>query len=273
MVKIEGTVTDRTYGVEIEFYAKLDRFHVSILLNRAGVDCRDERYNHETTRYWKIVTDGSLRRHCPAGYFGMELVSPILKGANGLAQIRKVCEVINRHEVGLKITKACGLHVHHGAEGFRTRQFNNLLRMYKYYEDELDSLVAPSRRKNRNHQYCATVQNTDVDYLMIERYCKLNLCSFERHGTIEFRHFNGTADADKICGWVNLTQAMTERAVKVSCVRKSNNPRYNLFWVISLYKTGAKEMARGTNREEQLINLFAQIRRWVKDRKAQLATA
>ena len=56
------------------------------------------------------------------------------------------------------------------------------------------------------------------------RYVKLNLQSFWKHGTIEFRHHSGTTDVAKITNWLTLCMAMViagdeKRVVKV----KSND--------------------------------------------------
>ena len=52
------------------------------------------------------------------------------------------------------------------------------------------------------------------------RYCKVNLKSFRRHGTIEFRHHSGSTDFEKISNWIILTQAIVERAVNSRVVMK-----------------------------------------------------
>ena len=56
-----------------------------------------EGYNHTTRPYWKIVTDASVSHE------GLEIVSPVLKGQDGLNQLEKVLKALN--QVELRLTK------------------------------------------------------------------------------------------------------------------------------------------------------------------------
>lgn len=258
MISINETNTDRTFGLEIEFGSKADKYEVARILTEAGIETQEMGYTHQTTSFWKIVYDSTVQ---VPGRHNMELVSPILKGAEGLAEIRKVCDVLNGSEIDAKVNTTCGLHVHHGGEGFNDQKMANLINLYKHHETELDSMVAPSRRGNSN-RWMQSLEGKEAKDLSRRgsdesalRYHKVNLQSFHRHGTVEIRHMNGTTDADKICGWVVLTQAIVERALTVKLIRKSNNARYDLKLVLRLHKSDHN----------------ANLRKWISDRKAQLA--
>lgn len=219
----------RTYGVEIENCGTYEQMReVATLLTSRGLTTHLQGYNHLTQSYWKIVSDSSC---------GYELVSPILRGDDGLRQIKMVCDAVN--EVGVKVNRKCGLHVHHGASDLSVQHFRNLYCLYIRYEDTIDSMMPVSRRENNNH-YCksmkvahmisgSTVDKTveairkartisDLDALYGTRYVKLNVQSYVRHGTIEFRQHSGTTDFDKIENWVKFTSAMIVKA-KTSNVR------------------------------------------------------
>ena len=69
----------RSFGIEIE-YVGVSRQEVCDYINRKGVECYVEHYNHDTRPHWKVVTDSSLREE--NGHAG-EVVSPILSGEEG----------------------------------------------------------------------------------------------------------------------------------------------------------------------------------------------
>jgi len=222
MKKNTGFNNNRTFGVEIEFFlGRTNRRgayaeEVAQAVREQGIECYVEGYNHTTRPYWKIVTDASVSHE------GLEIVSPPLKGQDGLNQLKKVLEALN--QVGAKVNRTCGVHVHHDASDFSLRTFKNLYGMYARYEDRIDELVAKSRRGNLN-TYCLSpgtdlelLQNAKsvdeiIDRVYPSRYIKLNCQSFRRHGTIEFRQHGGSTEYQKIMSWIVLTQMMVERAV------------------------------------------------------------
>ncbi len=212
--------TERTFGVEIEFVG--DAYSVKEAVNQLGIECEVEGYNHATRNHWKIVTDASVRPTGRQTGRGLEIVSPILRGIEGLEQLKRVCQGLEN--AGAKVNRTCGLHVHHDAQDFTTEAFKNIIKIYQRFEPVIDTLVSNSRREN-NNTYCASVNNRYFAYALegatardvIDRTCgryrKLNLQSFVTHGTVEFRQHQGTMEFEKIANWIKLTQAMVERAV------------------------------------------------------------
>lgn len=75
--------------------------------------------------------------------------------------------------------------------------------------------MPPSRRGTANF-YCNTLAGisfgrlmrattiNEMANIMGSRYFKVNLMSFQRHGTIEFRQHSGTVNATKIANWVRF---------------------------------------------------------------------
>ena len=191
----------RTFGIEIELEHN-DSYAMKLALRTAGIACEVEGYNHHNRPHWKITIDVSVRN-------GYELVSPILKGEEGLEEIRRVCEVLNTQ--GATINHTCGLHVHHDASDLKDRNLRNLLNLYRRAEDVIDSMMPKSRRAN-NNRFCKAMWTVDEGNYPHSRYFKLNLQSLHVHGTVEFRQHSGTIDADKIINWVEITQLMVERS-------------------------------------------------------------
>jgi len=237
----------KTYGVEIECYIKINSSlsatstleEVAEAITEAGIECRNENYNHETRTWWKIVNDGSLREKCPSGYIPAELVSPVLTDEiNGYEQIKKVCEVIAQFDA--KVLSSCGLHVHvgyHKAASNRTLPTKALLKFYAQNEKWFDAMMPESRRMNEN-RFCQTMKqgmnsllNDENDsyrvaryqssiakmfkqYYWNDRYHKVNLLSYVKYGTVEFRQHSGTTESKKIISWVKVCRGLCEKSRK-----------------------------------------------------------
>lgn len=212
---------ERTYGIEIEAYG-VTRSTVEQELRNAGINAYSEGYNHRTQAYWKVITDSSIR-----GSLGFELVSPPLSGEEGLNQIKVVSEVLNR--LGAQINRSCGLHVHHHVADYDLQNFKNLYGLYGRFETTIDSFTPNSRRANNNRftrsiiSIAQEVQEarslSQIQSIASDRYRKLNIQSYWRYGTVEFRQHSGTIDAEKIINWVILTQGMVERSLHTVSVQ------------------------------------------------------
>ena len=216
----------RGFGVEIEIRSHQvrsdgDAYHVSTAqvarwLRNAGLDARNERYNHETRTWWKVTTDASC---------GLEVVSPILYGEEGLEQVRKVVRKLKAH--GAVVDDLTGLHVHHDATDFTGKGLKQVLAMYGQWQESINELMAVTRR---NNYFCqpisrvralslidATPDTWSVDQQARSlshggRYQALNLQAYAVHNTVEFRQHHGTLDAERVVSWVVVTQLMMERA-------------------------------------------------------------
>ena len=215
---------ERTFGIEIEIVANnISRQQIANELVNVGVRASAESYNYLTQSYWKVITDSSC---------GNELVSPVLRGYEGLEEIKKVCMVLNN--LGCKVNMKCGLHVHHYVGDLNIKDFQNMYIAYAKYENLIDSLLPVSRRAN-NNTYCRSMIDYSYESLVARikecktidqirslfpsRYHKLNIQSYVKYGTIEFRQHSGTIDADKITNWIMFTQLIVERS-KFSIVAK-----------------------------------------------------
>ncbi len=216
---------ERTFGVELEVVHG-DRRAMVQAMTVAGISICIEGYNHVTRGYWKIVPDGSILGD------GYELVSPPLKGTEGLQEVRTVCEVLN--DMGATVNRSCGLHVHHDAADFGSRHFDNLFNLYSRAEHIMDSMLPPSRRENAN-SYCRSLLNYPGATFSC-RYLKVNFSAYHRHGTIEFRQHSGTVDAEKVTHWILLTQRMMERA-KRKVNTGASLTKYDFYQAIGLIHT------------------------------------
>jgi hypothetical protein len=211
-------INDLTYGVELEFNSPFSKEKTASCLKKEGIDVRFERYNHVTKNHWKLTTDGSLTSS------GCELVSPILKGEEGLEHIKKITSILQK--IGCKIDDRCGFHVHIGVKQIPNQLdfFKKLVMVYNNHIEIFDSLMPAARRKNSNSYCCDFITN---DYKKIKssvnlqklilllqnnRYTKLNLHSYWLHGTVEFRHHSGTLSFYKIKNWIDICRHLVVAA-------------------------------------------------------------
>jgi len=150
---------ERGFGVEIEFIRPNNVSKQSIC-NALTVPCEVEGYNHITRPHWKIVTDCSVNENSDQYNRGLvgdnEIVSPILYGENGFAQLKNILDTLN--ELGCEVNYTCGIHVHHDVtnkmvEGKEQSQkfLANLVKFVAKYEHLIYKLVSPSRLDNRNY--------------------------------------------------------------------------------------------------------------------------
>ena len=212
------TFSNRKFGVEIEFTfnSRVDVLAQQIS-TASGFTVVAESYNHTRQGHWKIVRDGSC---------GWELVSPPLSGVEGLQQVKKVVRALAGVQ-GVRVDRNCGLHVHVDGAGLSVNDIRNIINRYSRFESTIDSFMPVSRRAN-NNQYCRTltsVMNNSyirerfnsavnprqlADYTAGDRYLKVNLLAYLRHGTIEFRQHSGSVNASKIINWVKFCVAFVE---------------------------------------------------------------
>lgn len=214
LFRLTNFTFNNKFGVEIEAYG-ITRSELTNELKNAGIDTESLGYTHETRNNWKVVNDGSL-----TGIETFELVSPILEGNSGLAKL-KTASLIARGLDG-KVNRNCGLHIHFDARQFDKMTWIRIFKNYAKIESKIDCFMASSRRGNQN-TYCQSVRSTRTETALNEaanrsdlqsalrrisegfgggRYYKVNLQSFWRHGSIEFRQHQGTLDFKKMQNWI-----------------------------------------------------------------------
>ena len=200
------TAMQLTFGVEIETY----NVNRDLMVSQAAFNdlpIRYEGYNHHDSHdTFRFVSDGSI-----SGINPIECVTPILKGRDGFSALENACKTLN--EVGAKVNRSTGLHVHIGAAKLTVEQYINVFANYQMLEAVIDTFMANSRRAN-NNTYCQSLIGVNLTDCKTRedvwqafdssRYYKVNPESFSRHKTIEFRQHQGSTDYTKIKMWVTF---------------------------------------------------------------------
>lgn len=210
----------RKMGVEIEFFG-VNRLEVIRALRAAGIAVEWEGYTHRTTAHWKLVTDSSVTSTGTGAGRGLELVSPPLAEAEMMRQLEIVCRVLG--EIGAKVDKTCGLHVHHHIDDFTVEDVKNLYRLYFKHTLAIEQIMPRSRRASVNPQYCRGISDRMMERLeqcqtiqeiasKFSRYHVINMTAYLKYGTVEFRQHSGTIEFVKIANWLKITQAIVATA-------------------------------------------------------------
>jgi hypothetical protein len=232
------------YGVEFEVYLP------------AGV-CTPGQYHAgiqvpELPEGWNAQRDGSLYSG-PGGYIGVEIVSPILRGTDGLRQIAKVCKWLKEKQA--QVNSSTGFHVHvewtpeaDGEEGLW--QLKNLCHFVSNHERAFYAASGTKGRERGN--YCHSIKRGYANFKWDEarnvsslvggaaRFHLLNLTNIARpYGkkTVEFRCFSGTINVHKSTGYVRMALASVEKALTM---------RRTTRWTAKGTKSDAIESETGT---------------------------
>lgn len=209
---------NRNFGVEVEFYGS-EKTKLTRNLRNCGVNFNFEGYNHITRNHWKFTTDSSIN-----GNNAREMVSPVLKGNEGLKSLRRACKALRLSSA--KVNKSCGIHIHLDVNDFTVENMKSLVKNWYLLENKFDKIMPVSRRDN-NNRYCKSISSiasqrvlfsrldncstiNEIIALFDTRYLKLNLKSYLRYGTVEFRHHSGTTMFSKIKNWVLICARLVE---------------------------------------------------------------
>ena len=210
---LEGfhTTSDLTFGIEIECIG-LSMTAASNALNAANISCVAEGYTHSVMRTWKVVPDGSLNSRSGS----CEVVSPVLRGNSGLDEIRSVMAVLRT--AGARINQSCGMHIHIGVDSLTREQQAEVIRRHQVWQPAFDALLTENRRtstrwaKRRNVQQAEHLarnwEDGSNERAMLsrnsDRYHSLNVNSFHKYGTFEFRAHHGSLNGKNATAWIAL---------------------------------------------------------------------
>jgi hypothetical protein len=207
------TTSSLTFGIEIECIG-LTESRAARAMTDAGYRCANDGYNHNVMPTWKVVHDGSLSSRTGS----CEVVSPILRGNEGLNEVRSVMKVLR--DAGATVNVSCGMHIHIGVDNALTpQQQANVISAHQHWQPAFDSLLTlrrttetrwAARRSRRGAQEIADAWATRDRIGMGARYYALNIAAFARYGTFEMRSHHGSLNGTNATAWIALHLAFIE---------------------------------------------------------------
>jgi hypothetical protein len=166
---------------------------------------------------WLAMHDSSIRAQYPR--VGVEVVSPVLSGPDGMAQIHAMLTKLT--EIGATVNRSTGFHVHVGFTG-TPAQLRRLICFVAYHEKALYASTGTTSREH--NQFCSSIKAThralselhtmeELARHQMSRYHVLNLTNLQRgtRKTVEFRVFAGTLNATKIAAYVQICLGMVQK--------------------------------------------------------------
>src|SRR5262245_52664679 len=171
---------------------------------------------------WKLMNDSSVHARYPR--VACEVVSPVLRGAEGLADAHRM--IAKLVEIGASVNRSTGFHVHVGFTG-NAQQLRRLICFVAYHEKALFATTGTHSREH-NH-YCSSIKAAYRSLAELSnmnqiarshqsRYHVLNLQNIAegRRQTVEFRVFAGTLNATKIAAYIQLCLGIVQKACDTS---------------------------------------------------------
>jgi hypothetical protein len=238
-----------TYGVEIECFvpvAALVAENVQIGSYHAG------RQIPGMPEGWNAQRDGSIVPNL-AGYAPIEVVSPVLRGADGLRQIKAVLATLAAW--GAKVNRTCGFHVHVGWQG-TPETLRRLVCLGANFQTALFASTGTLARERGN--YCKPIKNSfrglrfDVTTYSAmgniagDRYHVINLANLftANKPTVEFRGAPGTLNFGKIVAYVRMYLGLVEKAMTSRRATEWDAPAVAATSPVRRGGIGATDMAR-----------------------------
>lgn len=199
---------------------------------------------------WKAERDGSINNS--AGGHQCEIVSPVLRGAEGLAQVAEVVRTLEAK--GHRVNASCGVHVHIGwKRDLPAEALARLVTIVAYCERGLYAITGTKSRERGI--YCGGVRKYGNEKdakpaLDARRYHVLNLTNLANgtRETVEFRVFSGTLSPTKLLGWIQVCLGLVERA---------QNGKRSPKWTPAPLKGGWKKAGEGASEAERLMGYLA----------------
>lgn len=213
-VELVGLSTnyEYTFGIEIECVGQTPS-QCARSLTSAGVRCEDAGYTHAVLPRWKAVRDGSL---CNNGNGSAEVVSPVLRGQDGMNQVRTVMGILR--DAGSTVNNSCGMHIHIGMDTLTAYEQARVILNHCKWQPAFDAFITRQRQANsyamkRQLSMASRLANAWVEqggasrHIISNdqgRYYTLNLNSYYKYGTFEFRMHGGSLNGINATAWIAL---------------------------------------------------------------------
>jgi hypothetical protein len=238
--------TEITYGIEIETTIPRGALDVGSYHGGAAIPGLPG---------WTAKSDSSIR--AGRGRQGCEFVSPVLKGADGIRQVKAAVAFIK--SIDGRVNASCGVHVHVGFNKTDTDASQRLATLVANFEKAIFATTGTRNRENGG--FCRPLQRYGNvnDALRVAGGNRYHVCNFATNKpTVEFRAFSASLDDKKIVSWIMLSVGVVERALKAA--RPTN-------WTAKPVSPTSPIARKGGEGQTALTRLFYQLG-WIKGRQS-----
>jgi len=193
------------FGMELECYVPSEyREYFQVGAYHNGIQLR------LAPEGWNGQSDSSITLFAPYGYFGCEVVSPVLAGEDGLIQAYYMVDTLR--EFRAKVDDRCGLHVHVDARQLNQEQIDNITRRFIQYEKAFYGLSGAKAKARWENHYCANSHEWSTSPYG-PRYRSLNIQNWlspQRRGkrTLEFRVWKATTNVAEVITALHMAVAL-----------------------------------------------------------------
>lgn len=193
-----------TFGIEIECYIPFSQrslFTIGGHHNGAQID--------QWPAGWNAQPDGSLS--APAGYFPVEVVSPVLQGEDGLVQVASALMTLN--ELGAISNDRCGIHIHIGVANLPHGDIQRIVTAFKRYEKAFFALNGDKMQVRMGNTFCKPSEQWDSG-----RYNSLNRSNVGRanKNTLECRCFAANLNVEFAIAGIYMITALVSRVTETT---------------------------------------------------------
>jgi hypothetical protein len=270
-------IRDLTYGIEIEFFGTTPNAVLAQMVN-VNLACHwtGTYHGNRVHGIWNLCVDRSVNSTGTECGCGLEMVSPILRGTEGLVEVMKVCKAIET--AGGKVDKTCGLHVHVGTGMMNLKQLRRVYLRWLQFEPLMETIFSESRRGAQRYAESnlnaigtgtATLEQKltnamhmsehshSVDQFFREfcprgRYYKMNIEPQYTYGTVEFRGHQGSIDGDKITNYIRLMVNFVSVAIASKMPQGKIN--YDLKYYFKYFTRMDKELQAWFDKRQRELN-------------------
>lgn len=249
----------RQFGFEAEFHRPGINEAMRLLRNAGFYTSRENQPGRGTQGSWHVKPDMSVR--------GAEIASPVLDISNAEHRnlVTSMCKTISTGANAVVIDGRCGLHVHVDVSDLGVTEICNAVATYYSHQRAIERLVG--RRCTRMHSRSISFTNLETIYsTLVNRHpnrsnhshhafigrddvqprgagcpgwescprTAVNVGSFPRLGTIEFRQHYMTLDPKMLLAWIGLVCGIVNaaKAGQGSWNRNSNGSRKRLLELV-----------------------------------------
>ena len=165
---MSNSITDRTFGIEIECFLNQDRMTFADTYNTMSSEARKNQsiyfapdsYGHWLRDKWVLGYDTTIRSHAENQRVSVELTSCPIKFSE-LDNIKPILKSLK--DGGATVNKSCGFHCHIDAKDLSIKDVKKIMINYLIYEEVIAFMHPYSRRWNAG--YASSTRNVDTSQI------------------------------------------------------------------------------------------------------------